>query len=125
MAKNNKRNNIASRTAEDKAKLNEHLKKMPIIQIACERAAISRATYYRWLEDDEIFRDAAMAAITDGEAFISDKSEAQLLALIGEKHFGAIKHYLEHHSDKYAKGHGFGGRPDRKIRVVILHDHED
>jgi len=125
MVKNNKRDAIASRTAKDKAKLNEQFKKMPIIQIACERATISRATYYRWLEDDGIFRDAAMAAIADGEAFISDKSEAQLLALIGEKHFGAIKHYLEHHSDKYAKGQGLGGRPDRKIRVIILHDHED
>jgi len=120
-----KRDVISARQAKDKARLNEQFKKMPIVQIACERASISRATYYRWLEYDPVFRDAAMAAIADGEAFISDKSEAQLLALIGEKHFGAIKHYLEHHSDRYAKGHGLGGRPDRKIRVIILHDNED
>ncbi len=124
MAKN-KKSLATERQTKDKEKLIEQFKKMPIIQIAVERATISRATYYRWLEEDPIFRDAAMAAIADGEALLSDKSEAQLLALIGEKHFGAIRHYLEHHSDKYAKGKGLGGRPDRKIRVIILHDHED
>lgn len=118
-------NTIAKRQAKDRGKLIEQFKKMPIIQIAVERAGVSRPTYYRWLEEDPLFRDAAMAAIDDGEAFLSDKSEAQLVALIGEKHFGAIKHYLAHHSEKYAQGKGLGGRPDRKIRVVILHDHED
>ena len=116
---------VAKRRAHEKEKLVEQFKKMPIVQIACNRAGVPRSTYYRWLEDDSMFRDAAVAAIADGEAFISDKSEAQLLALIGDKHFGAIKHYLEHHSDSYAKGKGLGGRPDRKIRVVILHDYED
>ena len=121
----NKRDTIAKRKTKDKAKLIEEFKKMPIVQIVCERSSVSRATYYRWLEDDPIFRDAAILAISDGEAFISDKSEAQLLALIGEKHFGAIKHYLEHHSDRYSKGSGSGGRPDKKIRLIILHDNED
>ncbi len=115
----------AERQAKDKQKLIEQFKKMPIIQIAVERAALSRATYYRWLEEDPLFRDAAMGAIADGEGFLSDKSEAQLVSLIGEKHFGAIKHYLAHHNEKYAAGKGLGGRPDRKIRVVILHAHED
>ena len=122
MAKND---TVATRQAKDKTKLIEQFKKIPILQIACERAGVSRATYYRWLEDDSIFRDSAVAAIAEGESFLSDKSEGQLVTLIGEKHFGAIKHYLEHHNDAYAKGKGLGGRPDRKIRVIILHDHED
>ncbi len=125
MAKNNKRQTIAARQRKDKDKLTEQFKKIPILQIACERAAVSRATYYRWLEDDSVFRDAAMASIAEGEAFLSDKSEAQIVSLVGEKHFGAAKYYLEHHNDTYGKGKGLGGRPDRKIRVIILHDHED
>lgn len=120
-----KQDTITARQTKEKEKIIEQLKKIPILQVACERATISRATYYRWLEDDHIFREAATAAIAEGESFLSDKSEAQLIALIGEKHFGAIKHYLEHHSDKYAQGKGLGGRPDRKIRIIILHDHED
>ena len=124
MEKKIKEGTIAERQSREKAKLIEQFKKMPIVQVACDRAADSRATYYRWL-NDPIFREEAMAAVSDGEAFLSDKSEAQLLALIGQKHFGAIKHYLENNSDKYAKGKGLGGRPDKKIRVIILHDNED
>ena len=116
---------IETRRTEDKAKLVEQFKKMPIVQIAVERAGVSRASYYRWIEEDPAFRDDAMTAIAEGEAFISDKSEGQLLALIGEKHFGAIKTYLQHRNDKYSQGKGLGGRPDRKIRVILLHDHED
>ena len=115
---------ITERQSKEKTKLLEQLKKMPIIQVACERASVSRATYYRWCEDDPIFRDAASAAVADGEDFVSDKSETQLLALIGEKHFGAVKHWLQHHRATYTKG-GQGGRPDQKIRVILLHDHED
>lgn len=117
--------NIATRQAKDKTKLIEQFKKLPIVQVAVERSGVSRATYYRWQEDDPIFRDAANAAISEGEEFLSDKSEVQLVGLIGEKHFGAIKHYLAHHNPKYASRNGSGGRPDRKIRVIILHDHED
>jgi hypothetical protein len=119
------KHSVAERRSADKTKLLDQFRKMPIVQIAAERAAVSRATYYRWLEEDAEFRDEAMAAIAEGESFISDKSEGQLLALIGEKHFGAIKTYLEHHNDTYSRGKGLGGRPDRKIRVILLHDHED
>lgn len=116
---------IQARQLKDKNKLIEQFRKMPIVQIAVERAAVSRASYYRWLEEDPAFRNKAMAAIAEGEEFISDKSEGQLLALIGEKHFGAIKTYLQHHSDKYSQGKGLGSRSDRKIRIILLHDHED
>jgi hypothetical protein len=116
---------VETRRTADKAKLIEQLKKMPIVQIATDRAGISRATYYRWLDEDLTFRDDAVSAINEGESFISDKSEGQLLALIGEKHFGAIKTYLQHHNEKYSQGKGLGGRPDRKLRVIMLHDHED
>jgi hypothetical protein len=123
MSKN--KTSIDIRRAADKAKLIDQLKKMPIVQIAVERAGVSRPTYYRWLDEDSAFRDDAMSAISEGESFISDKSEGQLFALIGDKHFGAIKTYLQHHNEKYSQGKGLGGRPDRKIRVILLHDHED
>lgn len=115
---------IDSRQLDDKAKFLENLKKVPVIQVVCERTGVSRATYYRWFNNDAVFKDAALAAIEEGEDFISDKSEAQLLALIGEKNLPTVKFWLQHHRPKYAKG-GQGGRPDQKIRVILLHDHED
>jgi hypothetical protein len=120
-----KRETIAARQATERAKLLECFKKIPIIQVACEKTGISRATYYRWLEDDPEFREAAMAAIEEGEEFISDKSEGQLIALIGEKNLGAIKHWLDHHRSVYKKSQGRDSTPEQKIRVIILHDNED
>ena len=96
---------------------------MPIIQVACEKSSVSRATYYRWLEEDPEFRTAAMEALNEGESFISDKSEAQLLSLIGEKHFGAIKHWLAHRHPAYSVKDKDGR--DSKVRIILLHDTED
>ena len=125
MENNKKEQTIKLRQAVEKLKLLESFRIIPIIDISCKRIGISRATYYRWLENDPVFQESAMGALVEGENFISDKSEAQLITLIGEKNLGAIKHWLEHHNDRYAKGKGLGGRPDRKIRVIMLHDYED
>ena len=114
---------IAKRQSKEKSQLLECFKRVPIIQVACEKSLVSRATYYRWLELDPEFREAAMDAIAEGESFISDKSEAQLIALIGEKHFGAIKHWLAHRHPAYSAKDKDGR--DTKVRIILLHDAED
>ena len=125
MANNEKKEEtITARQAEEKSKLLESFKTIPIIEISCKRNSIARATYYRWLENDSTFRQAAMEALEEGENFISDKSEAQLIALIGEKNLGAIKHWLDNHHPKYLKNRG-KNEPEQKIRIIMLHDHED
>ncbi|MDO8569843.1 MAG: hypothetical protein Q7R89_03700 [bacterium] len=118
-----KETTILSRQAKEKSTLLECFKRVPIIQVACEKSSIARATYYRWLEDDLEFRSAAMEAIAEGESFISDKSEAQLISLIGEKHFGAIKHWLGHRHPAYSAKDKDGR--DSKVRIILLHDTED
>lgn len=115
---------IAKRQSEEKTKLLECFKKVPIIEVACSKCTINRSTYYRWLEDDLDFREKAMAAIAEGEEFISDKSEAQLIGLIGEKNLSAIKHWLAHHRQAYKKERG-RNEPEQKIRIILLHDEQD
>ena len=46
---------------QDKSKelIIEQLKKTPIVQIACEKSNVSRATYYRWREENAEFKKAA------------------------------------------------------------------
>lgn len=85
-----------------KEPLLEQLKKMPIVQIACERAGVGRSTYYRWREEDGNFRKAADEAIAEGEALITDMSESQLITLIRDKHFPAVQLWLRQHHQKYA-----------------------
>lgn len=79
----------------------EQLKKMPIVQIACERAGIGRATYYRWRNENKNFKKMADDAIAEGELLINDMSESQIISLIREKNWSAISFWLRHHHPKY------------------------
>ncbi|KXK00128.1 MAG: hypothetical protein UZ19_OD1000176 [Parcubacteria bacterium OLB19] len=63
----------------------EELKKVPIVQVACEKTGISRNTVYRWKLEDKEFSKAFDEALADGVAFVNDMGESQLLQLIKEK----------------------------------------
>lgn len=77
------------------------LRKTPIIQIACEKVGIARATFYRWKKEDEKFSKATDEAIAEGEELINDVSESQLISLIKEKNFSAIRFWLNHRSARF------------------------
>lgn len=79
----------------------ENLKKVPIIQVACEKAGISRATVYRWRDKDKMFRKTLDEALSQGEALINDMGESQLISLMKEKNFSAIRFWLNHRHDKF------------------------
>ena len=96
---------IEERQEKDKHSLIEALKEMPIIQIACKKAGISRATYYRWQQEDKIFKRQSMDAFGQGIEFINDMSESQVVTLIKEKKMPAITLWLKHNNPRYgAKG---------------------
>lgn len=95
---------------QGKNKIIEQFRKMPITQIACERAGIGRTTYYRWRKEDENFRKTADEAITEGEALITDMSESQLINLVREKHFPAVQLWLRQHHPKYGNKVELSGR---------------
>ncbi len=85
-----------------KEKLIEELREMPVIQFACKKAGIGRATYYRWRSEDMEFAKKAETAITEGEELINDMSETQLISLIRDKNFQSLKLWLQHHHPKYS-----------------------
>jgi len=89
------------KTEKDKSLLLEQLKKTPIIQIACEKTGVGRATYYRWRKEDKDFARHADEAIFEGELFINDISESQLISAIKDKNLPAIKFWLQHHHPRY------------------------
>jgi len=90
------------KTDKQKQMLLDQLKKTPIVEIACEKASVSRATYYRWRKENPEFAKMADEAIVDGESFINDMSESQIISLIKEKNWPAISFWLRHHHPKYA-----------------------
>ena len=68
---------VVERQGNDKQALVDALKEMPIIQIACKRVGVSRATYYRWRKEDKEFLRLAEDAMEQGYAFVNDMSESQ------------------------------------------------
>ncbi|MEI7890547.1 MAG: phBC6A51 family helix-turn-helix protein [bacterium] len=79
----------------------ENLKKVPIVQVACEKSGVSRATVYRWRDKDKKFRKTLNQALSEGEALVNDMSESQLISLIKEKNFSAIRFWLNHRHEKF------------------------
>lgn len=114
-----KKATIEIRRAKDKVALLDNLKSIPIIEVACSKTSISRASYYRWRSDDEEFCKNADEAITEGEKRINDLSESQLISLIKDRSMPGIAFWLRHHHPKYAaKLHIEGNVQTDKILTV-------
>ena len=79
----------------------EQLKKIPIVQVACEKAGLSRNTVYRWRKEDSIFSTAMDEALKEGEDLVNDMSENQLLSMIKDKEWSAVSFWLRHRNPRF------------------------
>lgn len=96
-----KSKSIAKRQTKEKLAVTEQLRKTPIIQVACERAHVPRATFYRWRKDDKKFNENVEAAVEEGSNLINDIAESQLLTAIKDKNMAAIMFWLRSHHNAY------------------------
>lgn len=92
---------IVLKTQDSKARLVEQLKKTPIVQIACEKEGLGRASYYRWRKEDQEFADAADEALCTGKSLISDLAESQLIKAIRDGNMTAIIYWLKNQHPDY------------------------
>jgi hypothetical protein len=90
------------KTDKNKEALIEQLKKTPIIQLACEKTGVARATFYRWKNEDPEFAAKAEEAINEGASLVNDVAESQLMSAIRERNLTAIIFWLKHHHPNYA-----------------------
>lgn len=79
----------------------DELRKVPIVQVACEKTGVSRNSVYRWKREDKVFAKQFDNALTDGVEFVNDMSESQLLQLIKEKNFSAVRFWLNKRHPAY------------------------
>jgi hypothetical protein len=93
---------VDKRKEEDKKAVLEQLSKLPIIQIAVQKAGVSRATYYRWRIEDKKFAKNADEAINEGVQMINDLSESQLITAIRNNNFSAVRFWLMNRHRAYA-----------------------
>lgn len=93
----------------------EELKRVPIVQVACEKTGVSRNTVYRWKREDEGFAKEFEQALALGVEFVNDMSESQLLQLIKDKNFSAVRFWLNKRHPAYRD----------KLEVTNMHQTEE
>ncbi|MCX6741155.1 MAG: hypothetical protein NTY61_02030 [Candidatus Parcubacteria bacterium] len=108
------------KSSKEKRLLLEQLKKMPIIQIASERAHIARSSFYRWKKQSKEFARAIDEAIVEGETLITEMTESQLIGLIKDKNFPAIQLWLKAHHPKYGNKVEITGRLNTENEPLTL-----
>lgn len=86
---------------QDKAKLLEILNETPLVQPACQKAGVSRATYYRWRKEDSHFKKKSDEAISQGRLLINDLAESKLISQIKNENMTAIIYWLKHNHKNY------------------------
>jgi hypothetical protein len=81
----------------------EELKKVPIVRVACKNSGILHNSIYRWRNEDPDFALLMEEALSEGEDHINDLSESQLISLIKDEKYPAIRFWLTHRHPKYKK----------------------
>ncbi len=84
-----------------KNKLIRELEEYPLIERACKKMNISKATFYRWLDEDPEFKHDVEIAQDKGRAKLNDFAESKLLENIKANVHPAIVYWLRHNSKRY------------------------
>lgn len=93
----------ANEQARLKSKVLEQLTLSPIVEAACRKAGLPRATFYRWCEDDDIFAENVVLAKAQGRDRVNDMAESQIMKGIQSGEFRYVKFWLDHNSSRYIK----------------------
>ena len=79
------------------------LQTTPLVQIACDRAGVPRATYYRWRTNDIVFSRAADHALEAGRFLVNDMAESQLIRKVKNGDGSSMRYWLSHNHPRYSK----------------------
>ena len=117
MARNQKR---------DKAKVLKGLSRIPNVEVVCRLTGLSRATHYRWAEQDSEYAEACASSIEHARSMISAVAESHVIEGVKSGVKGYVLFWLKHHHSDYKPQHGFfDTRPPfraEKIAVYPLSD---
>src|SRR5665647_3140882 len=84
-----------------KTRLLIELEPNPLVERACKKIGISRATFYRWCESDPVFKSDALGAQDRGRDKLTDFVESKLLENISTNQHAAIAFWLSHNTTRY------------------------
>lgn len=89
------------RTQKVVDKLLAELERTGIPLTACSKVGIARSTYYRWRQEDIVFKVQTDEAIQIGRENITDLAESKLVKNIGDGNQRAIEFQLRHNDNRY------------------------
>lgn len=111
---------ISERQDKNKKLIIEQLKTTPIVEIACKRVGIGRASYYRWRQESEDFASKADQALLEGSALVNDMAESQLISAIKEKNMTAIIFWLKTHHKLYTNKVELSGKVEIENKPLTV-----
>lgn len=114
---------ISKQTAIKK-QIVEQLEKTPIVQLACQKGQISRATFYRWKKGDENFGTETDKALCEGKKLINDYAESQVIAAIREGNLTAAFYWLNHNHKSYTNKLKISGEVKATLRKLSPEEQE-
>lgn len=82
-------------------KLVAELERTGIPLTACSKVGVSRSTYYRWRQENIVFKLQTDEAIQIGRENITDLAESKLVKNIGDGNQRAIEFQLRHNDSRY------------------------
>ena len=115
---------INARKIKDQENILEQLRQIPIVHICCQKAGVSRATFYRWRNESEDFAKKVEVAIAEGVQLINDLSESQLISLIKNQQMPAIAFWLKHRHQAYSAKLELKGEIKTKTEILTPEQEE-
>ncbi len=94
---------IKKRISDQKKHFLEMLEKVPVINVACKRSGISRATLYRWKDQDEGFALIVSNKLAEGVLSINDLAKSKLIELISQGNLSASIFWLKTHDSEFVE----------------------
>jgi hypothetical protein len=101
MTDNEPQKTIEQRIEKDKEALIEQLKKVPIVQFACEKVGVGRTTYYRWRKEDPRFVDKAEEAMGCSRDLVNEMAESQIITQLKGGNLTAAIFWLKNNHKLY------------------------
>jgi len=92
---------LSNHTERQKQAVLAELTRYPVIQAAVAKVGVGRATFYKWLKEDKEFAELASKTRIDGQRFINDLAESQIIRHIQDGYFPSCVYWLRHHHEDY------------------------
>ncbi len=109
-----------SRT-DEKGELIEYLRDTPLVNMACKRFGISRATFYRWCKEDKHFNEAVGVVLKQGRENINELAKATIIKMIKKENFNATRFWLQNNDEVFRPKYFRHNDPNSDLYKPIAH----